>query len=370
MNVGFGCVAEDEEADRDAECTDETWRQSLLRLNIAILIELRLHVLVDVEEVRWDGDDRTDEDAHVSKTFETEGEAVDVDEDEDEGLEPDVEQAVDEGDVKVEEEDHGLGEVESEWPDQRHQCDILACHVLGHELGFAGDAVIASSLAQALRTAYEDVVRAGLGEEEEEKHQAEAREPHQLPDWPSPRRGEATLDRCTLYRKPTNKRTHDRAANSRNTPDRNGICPLDGAPDISQRCTTSSKNRRSKEPSQEPERQQHAKVVRSSRGSLESDEDGESADVNIISADLGDLAHRTPEHRPEAVPSDEQTQAERGSDLANTKDLHDAFNSAGVDGGADVDGECEYADLKGDEALLRQTPVLRVLCDKVSNGTI
>jgi hypothetical protein len=49
-----------------------------------------------------DDDQSADEDAEEGEAFFTEREAVVVDEDDDEGFEPDIEKAVDQGNVEVE----------------------------------------------------------------------------------------------------------------------------------------------------------------------------------------------------------------------------------------------------------------------------
>ena len=96
-----------EQTNRDTKRPDTARIQPLLGLDLAVLVELRLQELPQVEEVERDDDEGADEDAEEGEAFGAQAEAVDADEDGDEGLEPDVEQAVDEGDVEVEEEDLG-----------------------------------------------------------------------------------------------------------------------------------------------------------------------------------------------------------------------------------------------------------------------
>jgi len=50
--------------------------------------------------------DCTNENAEERKTFCAQSETIDIDENDDEGLEPDVQDAVDQGNVEVEEEHH------------------------------------------------------------------------------------------------------------------------------------------------------------------------------------------------------------------------------------------------------------------------
>ena len=150
---------------------------------------------MQIPEVGRDGNECTDEDTEICKAFSTDIEVVDFDEDDHEGLEPDIQDAVDEGDVKVEEKDHGLGEVEGERSDERHHDDGLRSHALGHKLWLADKLVISSNLAEALGAAYKNVVGACFGEEEEKKGETEGTYPHQLPDGPSPGCGEAAFNR-------------------------------------------------------------------------------------------------------------------------------------------------------------------------------
>ena len=175
-------------------------------MDLAVLIELRLQEFVQIQEVRRDGDEGADEDAEICKTFGTEVEVVDFDEDDHEGLEPDVQEAIDERDVEVEEEDHGLGEVEGEGPNEGHHDNGSWCHLLGHELWLTNKLVVSSDLAQTLGTADEDVVGTGLGEKEEEEDEAEGADPHQLPDGPSPGRGEPAFNWSRQNSEATTKR--------------------------------------------------------------------------------------------------------------------------------------------------------------------
>jgi len=90
---------------------------------------------------------------------------------------------------------------------------------------------------------------------------------------------------------------------------------------------------------------------------LEDDEDGKGADVNGISADLRDLGHGGPDHGTDAVAGDEESEAQRGFDLADAEFFDDVFGAGGVDCGADVDGEGEEADLEGYEDFFEGGPV-------------
>ena len=60
MDAGACGPAEPEEADGDAECADESWREALFGSEFAIFIELRFDYLVEVVEEWWDNDDCAD----------------------------------------------------------------------------------------------------------------------------------------------------------------------------------------------------------------------------------------------------------------------------------------------------------------------
>lgn len=170
--------AEPEEADGDEEGADEGRLQADLGPQLALGVELRFHVAVIVVEKGNHGDDGADEDADEGETLGAEGEAVDADEDDGKGFEPEVEEAVDEGEVEVEEEADGFGEGEGEGPDEDHGADFLAGHAFGFDLGFALHARVVGQGSDAHGAAVEDVAAAGFGEEEEEEEEAEAGEPH------------------------------------------------------------------------------------------------------------------------------------------------------------------------------------------------
>ena len=94
---------------------------------------------------------------------------VDATKDDREGLKPDVQQAVDQGDVEVEQEADRFGEAQAEGPDQGHLDDLVAGHALGFNLGLAFQ-VTAGKLSVAACATVEDVVGAGLGEKEDQKN--------------------------------------------------------------------------------------------------------------------------------------------------------------------------------------------------------
>ena len=145
-----------------------------------------LDVSVAVVKKGAQDDQGADEDAEEGEAFETRGEVADVAEDDGEGLEPEVEESVGQGDVEVEGEADGLIHGEGEGPDEDHEEDLLRGHAFGFELGLAFDVGVASSLADMDGAAVDDVARAGLRKEEDEEDQAEAGQPYQLPERPLP----------------------------------------------------------------------------------------------------------------------------------------------------------------------------------------
>ena len=73
--------------------------------------------MVKIPEERGNRDDGADENTHERDALHAETEVVYTHENDGKGLEPDVEETVDESDVEIEEENHGFGEIEGKWPD-------------------------------------------------------------------------------------------------------------------------------------------------------------------------------------------------------------------------------------------------------------
>ena len=111
------------------------------------MVKLGLDEFVGVVEEGDQDDDGTEEDAEEGEAFETLGEVVDLAEDDGEGLEPEVEETVDEGDVEVEGEADGFLQGEGEGADEDHEEDFLRGHAFGFDLGLAFDVGVASNLA-------------------------------------------------------------------------------------------------------------------------------------------------------------------------------------------------------------------------------
>lgn len=168
MDVGPGGPAEPEEADGNGEGADAGGRQAPLGSELAVGVELGLDDAVEVPGEGWEHEEDADEDAEEGEALEPEAEAVDAAEDDGEGLEPDVQQAVDEGDVEVECEHDGLGEEEREGPHQHHLRHVPARHLLANQLGLADKPVVSRELSQPPRPPVQDVGRRRLGQEEAE----------------------------------------------------------------------------------------------------------------------------------------------------------------------------------------------------------
>ena len=111
---------------------------------------------------------------------------VDADEDDGETFEPEVEQAVDERQVEVEEEADGLGEGERKWSNEDHQPDLFTRHPLGLKLRLALELGIIRQRPDSHRPSIEDITPTCLREEEEQEDEAKTRQPHQLPYRPLP----------------------------------------------------------------------------------------------------------------------------------------------------------------------------------------
>ena len=159
--------AEPEEADGDEEGAHEGRLQADLRAQLALRVELGFDVAAVVVEEGDHGDEGADEDADEGETFGAEGEVVGGDEDDGEGFEPEVEEAVDECEVEVEEEADGFGEGKGEWADEDHHSDFFAGHAFRFDFRLAFHARVVSQGSDAHGAAVEDVAAAGFGEEEE-----------------------------------------------------------------------------------------------------------------------------------------------------------------------------------------------------------
>ena len=74
-------------------------QEAFLGREFAVFVELRLDHLVEVVEERGDDEDGAEENTHECETLFPQVELVDAFEDDGEGFEPDVQEAVNEGDV-------------------------------------------------------------------------------------------------------------------------------------------------------------------------------------------------------------------------------------------------------------------------------
>lgn len=192
--------AEPEQAGGDEERADHSGLQTDLGPEFAICVELGLDESIAVVVKGHQDDQGADEDAEEGEAFEALGEVVDIAEDDGEGLEPEVEETIGESDVEVEREANGFLQGEGERPDEDHEEDFLCGHAFGFELWLAYEVGVAGSLADVDSAAVDDIAGAGLWEEEDEEDQAEAGEPHELPERPLPA--------LTFSGKATNERTH------------------------------------------------------------------------------------------------------------------------------------------------------------------
>ena len=342
-----GAPAEPEEADGEAEAADEGGREAELGLELTVGVEAGLEEAVQEVEEGRERDEGAGEDADVREAERAEREVVVADEDDREGLEPQVDEGVEQRDVQVEGEDDGLEEGEREGPHQDHHRDLPPRHALGFELrlglerrrvGFAGP-----HLAQAHRAAVEDVGGGRLGEQEEDEDEAEAREPHELPDRPLPPFG--------LGREAADQRSEHGSEHGGDAPDGDAVGAFGGGVHVADGGAAGGQHGRAEEPGQEAEGKQHAEVFGVNDGGLETDEDDEGPDVDGVAADEGHFAQWRPDHGTQAVADDKHRQAEQSGSIGDVEMFLDAFDARGVDGGADVDGGREQADFESDEEL-------------------
>jgi len=200
-------------------------------------------------------------------------------------------------------------EIERDGADETHHDEFVARHAVRHEHRLAGEFLITGELPQAQGPTDEDVVRARLRQEEEEKQEAEGGQPHELPDWPRPGCGDVALKRSVLHCEAPDQRTECGTADRGDAPDAHRVRSLAGGIEIRHRRSARRENRTTEEPSEEAESEQHSEVTCQSRGHLERNEDDEGAQVDGVAADVGDLAHGAPEHGSQAVAGDEEGEA-------------------------------------------------------------
>ena len=96
-------------------------------------------------------------------------------------------------------------------------------------------------------------------------------------------------------------------------------------------------------------------------GKLEAAEDKQRADIHPQSSDLRNLTERRPDDWAQAVACNVEGQTQGCWDLGDAEASHDIHQTGRVDGGANVYGKGEEADLEGNEESLCPTPVARVL---------
>ena len=132
-----------------------------------------------------------------------EREAVDLDEDELEALDPDVKNSIDETDlcikvslsqstvvpetyVEVQGEDDWLAERQEDRHPKGVLDNVLPSHLGRINLSLTLQVLVAGALPQTAGSAEQNVFRRGLGQAEEEDSETEAIEPEQDPESPSP----------------------------------------------------------------------------------------------------------------------------------------------------------------------------------------
>lgn len=152
--------------------------------------------------------------------------------------------------------------------------------------------------------------------------------------------------------KAPDQRAHDGATDGCDSPDADGIGPVLRCKHITQASSTGGKYGTSDESRNEAECEQHAKVDGQRSWYLQNDEDDQSPDVDGIAANLRYFTHGCPDHWTKPVTGHKKRQAEGSCDLRDAEDHSDIFGASAVNGGADIYGESQEANLKCDEDLL------------------
>ena len=162
------CPSEPEQAYGDDQSTDNRDRHPLFWLQVTLLVILGLLNVIQVREERGHDEECADEQAKERQANELLTPVVDTDEDDGEGLEPYVEERVDQADVHVEREHDRLLEVEREGAHEDVDGHITRGHRCRGNFRGGHDRGVVRRLAQATRAAIKDVGGGGLGEEKEE----------------------------------------------------------------------------------------------------------------------------------------------------------------------------------------------------------
>jgi len=76
--------AKPEEGDGNTEAADAGWPEAKLWLYVAVIVEARFEVVLQVDEERWDDSQCADEEPEVRETFLAQAEVIDLDEDDNE----------------------------------------------------------------------------------------------------------------------------------------------------------------------------------------------------------------------------------------------------------------------------------------------
>lgn len=124
MDAGARGPTEPEEADGDAECAHESWRETFFGFEFVLFIELRFDYLVKVVEEWRDNEHCAEKDSHERQAFLAQVELVNSFEDDWKRLEPDIQEAINKGDVQIEEEYHRFFEIEGDGPDESDEHDL------------------------------------------------------------------------------------------------------------------------------------------------------------------------------------------------------------------------------------------------------
>jgi len=180
------CPSKPEQTYRDEQSADDGDGHAFLWLQLSLVVILGLLDVIQVREERGHDDECANEQSEERQADELLAPVVDTEKHDGEGLEPDVQERIDEACVDVEREHDRLLEVERKGANEDVDGDIAPGHGSSRNLRAGHDRRVARGLAQAARTAVEDVGGRCLGEEEEEQDERRAREPHQLPDRPAP----------------------------------------------------------------------------------------------------------------------------------------------------------------------------------------
>ena len=209
---------------------------------------------------------------------------VNVEKHDREALKPEIQQSIDQRQVKVDEETDRFGEREGERADEHHHRNLFSGHSLRLNLWLALQPRIVCQRPDPHCPSVKNVATACLRQTEEQEEEAKCGQPHQFPNRPPPVQ--------TFYRKASNEGAEGRPTNSRHPPDTDAIGLFLRLVYICNSGAAGGEHGAADEASDEAECEQHTAVGGIDDRQLKENEGEQGTNINRISTDVRYLGHR------------------------------------------------------------------------------